>query len=404
MADVVPPIIAFSADGSQTQEVMNYASASIQFTPSGDFDGTITFTASVDELTAPETLPLEDIGGNVSLSVTAAEMPTIRFVRLVGLRKLTITCAGRTTGSLDVVFDLTSNDLGGAPFDGAVTVADGADVALGATTDAAATTDTGTFSFIALFKRLLQKFTTQFPAALVGGRFDVNIGASSATVPVSGTVSVTEPVSVDDNGGSLTVDGTVASTVADGADVTLGTTADAAVTGDIAGTVSAKLRGLVKILASVWDSSLNLLKVRGDKTDGDAIGKILPVGGEVQSGGHAGQTFGIPIEVMASMQSGFAAAGSYLLPCVSLLDAGSFQGHIGSVGRPNDDVTFALTSWYAAALSLDAKYSPVAAQAIRQRQVEVYKSALATANGDTALWTPTTGKKFRLMQIGRAHV
>ncbi len=62
----------------------------------------------------------------------------------------------------------------------AVTVADGADVALGAKANAAASSDTGTFSLIALFKRLLQKFTTQFPAALVGGRFDVNVGSVAA--------------------------------------------------------------------------------------------------------------------------------------------------------------------------------------------------------------------------------
>lgn len=38
--------------------------------------------------------------------------------------------------------------------------------ALGAPADAAATTDAGTFSLIALFKRLLGKLTTQLPAAL----------------------------------------------------------------------------------------------------------------------------------------------------------------------------------------------------------------------------------------------
>jgi len=48
-----------------------------------------------------------------------------------------------------------------------------------------------------------------------GPSSDVNIAEVSGvaigpTVPVSGTVSVVEPVSVDDNGGSLTVDGTVA--------------------------------------------------------------------------------------------------------------------------------------------------------------------------------------------------
>jgi len=46
---------------------------------------------------------------------------------------------------------------------GAVTVADGADVAQGAKSDAAATTDTGTFSLIALIKRLLTK-TPAIPA------------------------------------------------------------------------------------------------------------------------------------------------------------------------------------------------------------------------------------------------
>ena len=66
-----------------------------------------------------------------------------------------------------------------------VSIADGSDVAEGARADAAATTDAGTFSLIALVKRLLQKWTTQLPAALVSGRLDVNIGASPATVPVS---------------------------------------------------------------------------------------------------------------------------------------------------------------------------------------------------------------------------
>lgn len=43
---------------------------------------------------------------------------------------------------------------------GAVTVADGADATLGAKADAAATTDTGTFSVIAFIKRGLQNWTT----------------------------------------------------------------------------------------------------------------------------------------------------------------------------------------------------------------------------------------------------
>ena len=63
-------------------------------------------------------------------------------------------------------------------------------------------------------------------------------------------------------------------TIADGADVTQGAIADAAVSSDAPGTVSAKLRGLVKIQASVWDSVNGRLKV-------DGSGVIQPVSGTV---------------------------------------------------------------------------------------------------------------------------
>jgi hypothetical protein len=51
--------------------------------------------------------------------------------------------------------------------------------------------------------------------------------------------------------------------VADGNDVALGATTDAAVSSDATGTISGKIRGLVKILASVWDSINGRLKVDG---------------------------------------------------------------------------------------------------------------------------------------------
>jgi hypothetical protein len=52
-------------------------------------------------------------------------------------------------------------------------------------------------------------------------------------------------------------------TVANGADVALGSTTDVAVISDAAGTVSAKLRGLIAILADVWDNTNNLLRIGG---------------------------------------------------------------------------------------------------------------------------------------------
>lgn len=53
-----------------------------------------------------------------------------------------------------------------------------------------------------------------------------------------------------------------ASTIADGADVTQGAVADAANITGAAGTVSGKLRGLITILADVWDSTIHFLKVK----------------------------------------------------------------------------------------------------------------------------------------------
>lgn len=78
---------------------------------------------------------------------------------------------------------------------------DGHSVTLGATTDAAAGTDTANVGLVALFKRLLQRVTTllgQLPAALTGaGNLKVSLQESNATQAVSGTVSVGNTVTVD---------------------------------------------------------------------------------------------------------------------------------------------------------------------------------------------------------------
>jgi hypothetical protein len=60
--------------------------------------------------------------------------------------------------------------------------------------------------------------------------------------------------------------------VKDGNDINQGLTTDVAVTGDVTGTVSAKLRGLSKIFADVWDSVNHRFKV-------DASGTTVPVSG-----------------------------------------------------------------------------------------------------------------------------
>lgn len=66
-------------------------------------------------------------------------------------------------------------------------------------------------------------------------------------------------------------------TIADGADVNAGATTDAAVTTDVNATESSKLRGLVKILADVWDSVNQRLRVAVTAalpTGDNAIGRV----------------------------------------------------------------------------------------------------------------------------------
>ncbi len=64
--------------------------------------------------------------------------------------------------------------------------------------------------------------------------------------------------------------GQAAVTVADGADVTQGARADAAITTDASGSQAGKLRGIVKMLASAWDSVNNRFRV-GIHDDGNSI-------------------------------------------------------------------------------------------------------------------------------------
>jgi hypothetical protein len=82
-------------------------------------------------------------------------------------------------------------------------------------------------------------------------------------------------------------------TIADGADVAEGATTDAAVTGDNSGTVSGKLRGLVKILTDVWDSANHRVKV-------DGSGVTQPVAGNVA---HGSADSGNPVKVGAVYKS-----------------------------------------------------------------------------------------------------
>lgn len=83
------------------------------------------------------------------------------------------------------------------------------------------------------------------------------------------------PTSGGGGGGAVTIAASgvasgayVAGSLVDGADTTQGLTTDAAVTGDNNGTLSAKLRGLTKILADVWDVTNHRLNIAVNKISG----------------------------------------------------------------------------------------------------------------------------------------
>src|SRR5258708_39051365 len=92
--------------------------------------------------------------------------------------------------------------------------------------------------------------TNQFPANAVFVPGDTEL-----------TVVQGGPKGTDVNGKTYTP---VAEYVPDGNDVAQGLTTDAAVAGDNAGTLSAKLRGLSKIFTDVWDSVKHRLHVDVD--------------------------------------------------------------------------------------------------------------------------------------------
>ncbi len=66
-------------------------------------------------------------------------------------------------------------------------------------------------------------------------------------------------------------------TIAAGADVTTGNTTDAAITTNTTGTLSGKLRGLIAILADIWNDSANSIRVIMTDSAGNEV--VIPTAG-----------------------------------------------------------------------------------------------------------------------------
>jgi len=97
------------------------------------------------------------------------------------LRGVTGLSLGSTFSQTVAIVDASGNQI--TSFGGATTIANGADVALGATTDAACATDNGTCTLVALTKRNNQNLTSG------------TLATGTAGVPAAAVLSVQNPVS-----------------------------------------------------------------------------------------------------------------------------------------------------------------------------------------------------------------
>lgn len=107
--------------------------------------------------------------------------------------------------------------------------------------------------------------STTATGATAVGKWAVNVSGFQAirvrcTAFTSGSINVLIRA-IQSGSAAASSGGGGAATIADGADANAGTTTDAAVTTDANGTLSAKLRGIVKILNDVWNSTSHFFSV-----------------------------------------------------------------------------------------------------------------------------------------------
>ena len=129
-------------------------------------------------------------------------------------------------------------------------------------------------------------------------------------------------------------------TIADGADVAEGSTSDVAVVGDVSGSISAKLRGISKILNSVWSATNTLAVSVAEKT-------CLTVTGSISSNtAIVALVASKRIKVVAiSMRTAYSGGtitpiltdgngGTTIWEDLEQALSGSVSGHVATIGGP----------------------------------------------------------------------
>ena len=145
------------------------------------------------------------------------------------------------------------------------------------------------------------------------------LDGSATPIPMSAVIpdGLTTPTALE-GGPAVTSAGNSIAPVSiyakDGNDLTQGATIDSATTGDTAGSISAKLRGLTKIFADVWDNINHRLKV-------DGSGVTQPVSGTFWQTTQPVSASALPLPTGASTAAKQPALGT----------AGSASGDVLSV-------------------------------------------------------------------------
>ena len=225
---------------------------------------------------------------------------------------------------------------------------------IGGLTDAAPASDTASASLNGRLQRIAQRLTSiiaLLPTSLgTGGGLKVD--GSGTPLPVSGTFyQATQPVSA----ASLPLPSGASQDGTDPVGTNAGTQAGSTTTG-------VGIRGWLSTLVGIFQS----------------------VGGKVQGLGTAGTPAGGVLTVQGANGLGvYDAAGT---------------------GAPQEGFTVILARNIVGGASSLAQYSYLSyawdgAGTRMTRTPVIFHSAVVTASGNTAVWTPTSGKKFRLMRF-----
>jgi hypothetical protein len=161
--------VAYNAGTLTGSSILAHNTVIVWFAPVDSYDGTVNFEVSVDGTTFFPALATNLSTGAAATTVASPASDVLYAVAVPAQCQLRARMSGGTQGSLSVsaiatTYDFSSTSSGTS----AVTVANGADVAMGSTTDAGVSTDAnGTVSAkLRGLIILLVNFLSRFPASL----------------------------------------------------------------------------------------------------------------------------------------------------------------------------------------------------------------------------------------------